>query len=123
MVSTAQTLPQIKSQEFIGHIEKHLITTSPLTCVTNGIPSFVNFCMNLVDYNLPDTQYSSGSKCSSGAWLVSDLSLLKEHMMNPLSCFSCLSMLHNWHNKGILLSYWWDGTYKRSLAAYQKSSP
>ena len=32
MVSTTQTQSQIKSQEFIGHIQKHFITTSPLTC-------------------------------------------------------------------------------------------
>ena len=31
MVSITQTLSQIKSQEFIGHIQKHFIT-SPLTC-------------------------------------------------------------------------------------------
>ena len=38
MVATTQTLPQIKSQEFIGHIKKtNFITTSPLTYVNNGI--------------------------------------------------------------------------------------
>ena len=37
MVSTTQTLSQIKPQQFIGHIHKHFITTSPLAYVTNGI--------------------------------------------------------------------------------------
>ena len=41
MVSTTQTLSQIKSQECIGHIQKHFITTSPLTYVTNGIQDIV----------------------------------------------------------------------------------
>ena len=63
MVSTTQTLSQIKSEEFIGHIQKHFITTSPLTYVTNGIRDLVKCCIKrwvpfdpatccLVDYNL-----------------------------------------------------------------------
>ena len=32
MVSTTQKLVDIKSQEFIGLIKQHFITTSPLTC-------------------------------------------------------------------------------------------
>ena len=40
MVSTTQTLSQIKSQEVIGHIQNHFIT-SPLAYVTNGIQDFV----------------------------------------------------------------------------------
>ena len=44
MASITQTLPQIKSQEFIGHIQKHFITC-PLTYVTNGIQDFVKCCM------------------------------------------------------------------------------
>ena len=60
MVSTIQTLSQIKSQEIIGHIQKHLITTSPLTYVTNCIQDFVSKVVstfdqatcNLVDYIL-----------------------------------------------------------------------
>ena len=45
MVSTTQTVSQIKSQEFIGHIQKHFITTSLLTYVTNGIQEFVKWCI------------------------------------------------------------------------------
>ena len=45
MLSTTQTLAQIKSQEFIGHMQKHFITTSPLTYVTNGIQDFVKCCI------------------------------------------------------------------------------
>ena len=41
MVPTTQTLSQIKSQEIIGHIHKHFITTSPLAYVTNGIQDIV----------------------------------------------------------------------------------
>ena len=41
MVSTIQTLSQIKSQEFIGHIQQHFMTTSHLTYVTNGIQDFL----------------------------------------------------------------------------------
>ena len=39
MVYTTQTLPYIKSQEFIGHIKNYFMT-SPLTYVTNGIQDF-----------------------------------------------------------------------------------
>ena len=45
MVSTTQTLSQIKSQEIIGHIKQHSITTSPFTNVTNGIQDFVKCCI------------------------------------------------------------------------------
>ena len=41
LVSTIQTLSQITSQDCTGHIQKHLITTGPLTYVTNGIQDFV----------------------------------------------------------------------------------
>ena len=41
MMSTTQTLPQIKSQEITGHLRQHFITTRPLTYVTNGIQDFV----------------------------------------------------------------------------------
>ena len=44
MVSTTQILCHIKSREFIGHIQKHFITTSPLTYVTMGIQDFVKCC-------------------------------------------------------------------------------
>ena len=37
MVSTTQTLAQIKSQEYIGHIKQHFTTASSLTYVTNCI--------------------------------------------------------------------------------------
>ena len=41
MVSTAQTLPQIKSQEIIGHIEQHFMSTSPLYHVRNNFTWFI----------------------------------------------------------------------------------
>ena len=41
MVTNTQKLSQIKSQDFIGHIRRHFITTSPLTYVTDGIQDFV----------------------------------------------------------------------------------
>ena len=37
MVSSTQTLAQIKSQEFIGHIKQHFVTIY----VINGIQNFV----------------------------------------------------------------------------------
>ena len=40
IVSTTQTLSEIKSQEIIGHIKQHFMT-SPLTYVTNDIQHFV----------------------------------------------------------------------------------
>ena len=45
MVSTTQTVSQMKSQEIIGHIKQHFMTTSPLTYVTNGIQDFVKCCI------------------------------------------------------------------------------
>ena len=42
IISTTYTLSQIKSQEFIGHEEKHFITAIPLTYVTNSIKSRVH---------------------------------------------------------------------------------
>ena len=36
MVSSTQTLAQIKSQEFIGLIKQHFMPTSPVTFVTNA---------------------------------------------------------------------------------------
>ena len=64
ILSTAQILAQIKSQEFVIHINQHFITTSPLTHVTNSIQDFVKCCIRswvhltfdltacyLVDYN------------------------------------------------------------------------
>ena len=44
VVSTTQTLFQIKSQECVGHIQKHFIS-SPLTYVTNNIQDFVKCCI------------------------------------------------------------------------------
>ena len=44
-VSTTQTLSQIESQEFMGHIQKHFITTRFLTYLTNGIQDFVKCCI------------------------------------------------------------------------------
>ena len=41
MVSTTQTVSQIKSQEFIGHIQKYIIT-SPLAYVTHAIQSILS---------------------------------------------------------------------------------
>ena len=65
LVSTTQTLSQITSQECTGHTQTHLITTRPLTYVTNGIQDFVKCYIKvgctltfdpttcyLVDYNL-----------------------------------------------------------------------
>ena len=45
MESTTQTLSQIKSQEFAGHIQKHFIIASHLTHVTNGVQDFVKCCI------------------------------------------------------------------------------
>ena len=44
-ISTTQTPAQIKSQEFIGLIKQHSMTTSPPTCVANGIQYFVKCCI------------------------------------------------------------------------------
>ena len=46
MVFSTQTLAQIKSQEFIGYIKPHFMTTSPVTYVTNGIQDFVKCWVN-----------------------------------------------------------------------------
>ena len=76
MVSSTQTLAQIKSAEFIGHINQHFMTTSPLTYVTNGIQDFV--------------------KCSIKGWV--HLDLRPDHMLcvklQPveqvvLDCYCC----------------------------------
>ena len=45
MVSTTQTLPQIKSHEIIGDIKQHFMSTSPLTYVKKGIQDFVKCCI------------------------------------------------------------------------------
>ena len=44
MVSTTQTLAQIKPREFIGHIKEHFMAISPLTDVTNSLHDFVECC-------------------------------------------------------------------------------
>ena len=44
LVSTTQTINQTKSQESIGHKQKHFIT-SPFEFVTNGIQDFVKCCI------------------------------------------------------------------------------
>ena len=55
MVSTTQTLSQIKPQEIIGYIKQHFMTTSPLTYVTNVFQDFVKcYIKSWVDYNLQD---------------------------------------------------------------------
>ena len=41
MVSSTQTLAQIKSNEVVGHIKQYFMTTSPFRYVTNGIQDFV----------------------------------------------------------------------------------
>ena len=41
--SAPQTLFQIKSQDIIGHIQKHFMT-SPLAYVTNDFQDFVKCC-------------------------------------------------------------------------------
>ena len=46
MVSSTQTLAQIKSEKYIGNINQHFIT-SHLTYITNGIHYFVKCWMNL----------------------------------------------------------------------------
>ena len=47
MASTTQTLSQVKSQEFIGHMKKHFIT-SPLKYI-NGIQRYVTGWVHLID--------------------------------------------------------------------------
>ena len=46
------------------------------------------------------------------------------HGVEPLSYFSFQPVLHDWCNKGrgtrYVLSYLWDGAYKRTLAANRK---
>ena len=42
--SPTQTRAQIKSEEFIGHVKQHFMT-SPLTYVTKGIQDFVKCCI------------------------------------------------------------------------------
>ena len=59
---TTQTLSQIKSQEFIGHIQEYFITTSPLTYDTDGIQDFVKcYIKSWVHLNLqPDNMLYGG---------------------------------------------------------------
>ena len=45
MVSSTQTLAQIKSQEFIGHTKQHYMTTSLVAYVTNDIQDFWKGCI------------------------------------------------------------------------------
>ena len=45
ITSTTHTLSHIKSQEFIGHIQKHFITRHPLSYITSGIQEFVKCCI------------------------------------------------------------------------------
>ena len=48
MESSTQTLTQIISQEFMGHLKQHFMT-SPVTYVTNGIQDLVKCCMKNMD--------------------------------------------------------------------------
>ena len=51
MVSSTQTLAQIKAQEFVGHIKQYFVTIHPVTYVTNDIQDFVkNWISNWVDH-------------------------------------------------------------------------
>ena len=45
LLNTTQTLLQIKSQEFIGHLKRHFMTTNPLTYVISDIQEFVKCCI------------------------------------------------------------------------------
>ena len=57
MVSTTQTQSQVKSQECIGHTQKHFITTSPLTYVTNVIHDFVKLLYQRFGAPRPSTRW------------------------------------------------------------------
>ena len=66
MVSTIQTLPQIKSQEFINHIKQHFMT-SPLRYVNKVIQDFIKCCIKSwlhVDLQ-PDNILFGGARSSS----------------------------------------------------------
>ena len=56
MVSTTQTLAQIKSQDLTGHIKQHFMTTSLLTYVTNGIQDFYKMLYQKLGALWPSTQ-------------------------------------------------------------------
>ena len=66
-----ESLPQIKSQNSIGHFKHHFITSCPLTHVTNGIHNLVKYSIRswlpltfdpttcyLVDYDLSSNLYT-----------------------------------------------------------------
>ena len=100
IVPTTQTLSQIKSQEFLGQIQKHIITTSRLSYVTNGNHDFVKCCITtfhlrtcfLVDYNQQRRMGRGGGVFHRCALMV-----------DPLSYFSFQPMLRNWCNIGYVV--------------------
>ena len=55
MVSTTQTLAQIKPRDFIDHIKQHFMT-SPLTYVTNGIQEFIKMLYQKMGAPRPSTR-------------------------------------------------------------------
>ena len=56
MVSTTQTLAQIKPQEFIGHIKQHHMATQFLTYITNSISRLCKMLYQKLATPRPSTQ-------------------------------------------------------------------
>ena len=105
MLSTTQTLSEIKSQESIGHVRKHFIRR-PLTYITNGIQDFVKCCIKswlctstfdlttcyLVDCNLNIViQYH----CDTAYLFADDL---RSFPVRDSPTFSLLNCCRRWYN-------------------------
>ena len=83
MVSSTQTQAQIKSPEFVGHIEQHFIITSPLTCHQGAGRS------------------SEVERSLMVQWVVGSIL----HGVDRLSYFLFQPVLHDWCNKGCGMCY------------------
>ena len=74
MVSTTQTQSQIESQEFIGHIQKHFITTRLLAVITNGIHDFGKMLYQTLGAPRPLT-------CQHAIWWTTTISIASVTMI------------------------------------------
>ena len=97
-VSSTQILAQINSQECIGHIKQHFMTTSPVIYVTNVIQNSVKCCMKnwmhfdlttcyLVDYN-PELLLRS-SKLGKGYTIWKEGNVLLNDARNTFYWWLC----------------------------------
>ena len=112
----------LKHLDMFGDDEKGnelKLSISKLSSLHRGSSSVVSGWFVLYLISMIFNQIKVQASCHGCAWC--DGSSNRSFMLDQLSYFSFLPVLHGWYNKDwYVLSCLWDGAYKRTLAANRK---